>query len=283
MLTRRRGYLNVRAEAAPEASQQLEQEGWTVVRGALSAQEVAALTEEIEALYAALPPDGRHPHRPAEEDDDFRYEMLNRSALCQDVIGNRAILDAIEPLLGEDCHVIANTCWRNPPRERQYARRRRVAHRCRSAHSAPAGHSVGRSHSVSDLRDRRAHLPEGLPARVRPDGRDSAQPQIGPAAAGRSRVGCRTDVRWPRRGAAAREGGRRRDVRLRRVAPAAAAVAGRYRTLVPAGPLRAPRHRAADPQHEPGQSSVGRCAANARKTPRQRSLVGLHHNFFYDG
>src|SRR4030095_12634055 len=39
-------------------------------------------------------------------------------ALCQDVIGARAILDAIEPLLGEDCHVIANTCWRNPPRER---------------------------------------------------------------------------------------------------------------------------------------------------------------------
>jgi ectoine hydroxylase-related dioxygenase (phytanoyl-CoA dioxygenase family) len=30
------------------------------------------------------------------------------------VIGHRRILDVIEPLLGEDCHVIANTAWRNP-------------------------------------------------------------------------------------------------------------------------------------------------------------------------
>ena len=118
MLTRRRGYLNVRTEPAPIESQQLEQEGWTVVRGAIPAADVAALTKEIEAIYAKLPPDGRAPQRPVEEDNDFRYEMLNRSPLCQAVIGSRAILDAIEPLLGEDCHVIANTCWRNPPRER---------------------------------------------------------------------------------------------------------------------------------------------------------------------
>ena len=26
------------------------------------------------------------------------------------------ILDVVEPLLGEDCHIIANTAWRNPPR-----------------------------------------------------------------------------------------------------------------------------------------------------------------------
>jgi ectoine hydroxylase-related dioxygenase (phytanoyl-CoA dioxygenase family) len=118
MLTRRRGYLNVRTEPAPVESQQLEQEGFSVVRGAIAAADVAALTQEIEAIYAKLPPDGRAPQRPVEEDNDFRYEMLNRSPLCQAVIGSRAILDAIEPLLGEDCHVIANTCWRNPPRER---------------------------------------------------------------------------------------------------------------------------------------------------------------------
>lgn len=118
MLTRRRGYLNVRAVPAPIESQQLEQEGFAVIRGAIAADDVAALTKEIEAIYEKVPPDGRAPQRPVEEDNDFRYEMLNRSALCQAVIGNRAILDVIEPLLGEDCHVIANTCWRNPPRER---------------------------------------------------------------------------------------------------------------------------------------------------------------------
>ena len=41
--------------------------------------------------------------------------MLNRSGRSQAAIGHPDILAAIEPLLGEDCHVIANTAWRNPP------------------------------------------------------------------------------------------------------------------------------------------------------------------------
>ncbi|MFN0029027.1 MAG: hypothetical protein ACKV2O_17855 [Acidimicrobiales bacterium] len=40
--------------------------------------------------------------------------LLNRSGACQAVIGHRRILDVVEPLLGENCHVIANTAWRNP-------------------------------------------------------------------------------------------------------------------------------------------------------------------------
>jgi Phytanoyl-CoA dioxygenase (PhyH) len=38
--------------------------------------------------------------------------MLNRSGLVQQAIGNPRILETVEPLLGEDCHVIANTAWR---------------------------------------------------------------------------------------------------------------------------------------------------------------------------
>ena len=45
----------------------------------------------------------------------YRYEMFNRSVVCQRVIGHRSILDVVEPLLGSDCHVIQNTAWRNPP------------------------------------------------------------------------------------------------------------------------------------------------------------------------
>jgi ectoine hydroxylase-related dioxygenase (phytanoyl-CoA dioxygenase family) len=41
--------------------------------------------------------------------------MLNRSAASQEAVANAAILAAIEPLLGDDCHVIANTAWWNPP------------------------------------------------------------------------------------------------------------------------------------------------------------------------
>jgi hypothetical protein len=52
------------------------------------------------------------------EDEDFRYEIFNRSPLAQKAIAHADILASIDPLLGEDCHVIANTCWRNPPRDR---------------------------------------------------------------------------------------------------------------------------------------------------------------------
>ena len=116
MLTKRHGYLTPRQEAAPEASRQIEEEGFAVLEGALK-DEVEALTVEIEEIYERYGSDGRSRQRPRAEDEDFRYEMLNRSAACQRVVGHRAILDVIEPLLGEDCHVIANTCWRNPPRE----------------------------------------------------------------------------------------------------------------------------------------------------------------------
>ena len=102
--------LAVLTSDAPEASAQLERDGYAVLRGVLAPDEVVALTEEIEHAFTT-----RDPERGRSDRDDFRYEMLNRSALCQEVIGKRAILDVIEPLLGEDCHVIANTCWRNPP------------------------------------------------------------------------------------------------------------------------------------------------------------------------
>ena len=81
-----------------------------MLRGALAPELRARLTAEIDSAFAQLPAERGRPD-PAE----FRYEMLNRSAACQEAGGHPAILAAIEPVLGEDCHVIANTAWRNPP------------------------------------------------------------------------------------------------------------------------------------------------------------------------
>ena len=118
MLRRVRGYLLPRKDPAPAASVALERDGFTHLEGVFSPDEVAAIAAEIEAVYASLPADNRtNGVRPAEEDNDFRYQMFNRSALAQQAVGHPGILEVIEPLLGEDCHVIANTCWRNPPRE----------------------------------------------------------------------------------------------------------------------------------------------------------------------
>jgi len=116
MLTRKGGYLYPRRTEAPDASAQLEREGWAVLPAVLTPSEVERLKVAVEAVYANVPADRRNARLSAEEAEDFRYEMLNRSAVAQEAVANVAILAVIEPLLGEDCHVIANTCWRNPPR-----------------------------------------------------------------------------------------------------------------------------------------------------------------------
>jgi len=110
MLRRVGGYLLPRKESAPKASLQLEREGYAVIRQAFSPRAIGPLRKEILGIYARRPADGRSQLG----DSQFRYEMFNKSPRAQKVVARREILDVIEPLLGEDCHIIANTCWRNP-------------------------------------------------------------------------------------------------------------------------------------------------------------------------
>jgi len=115
MITRKSGYLQIKQhDQAPPESFILEQSGACKIERVFSPQEVRALKKEITDIYENRVPDGRNPHRPNDIDEHFRYEMLNRSQACQEAIGNERLLAVIEPLLGEDCHVIANTAWRNP-------------------------------------------------------------------------------------------------------------------------------------------------------------------------
>jgi hypothetical protein len=109
MITRRHGNLILRKEPAPEASAQLEREGYAYLPGVLDADATAALREQIAAVYDTSGPD-----RERDVEGVWRYAMFNRSPLAQQALAERAILDVVEPLLGEDCHIIANTAWRNP-------------------------------------------------------------------------------------------------------------------------------------------------------------------------
>ena len=115
MLSRVKGYMKPRTGRVLKACRQLEDEGYILLKKVLSKEEVNDLSREINEVYDTLPPDGRVSLGLLEEDQAFRYEMFNRSALCQEVVAHPKILKTIEPLLGEDCHVIANTSWRNPP------------------------------------------------------------------------------------------------------------------------------------------------------------------------
>ena len=95
---------------APPVSVDLERDGCAVIPGVFSPAEVEELRTEIDAVFEATAPE-----RSRTDAAQFRYEMLNRSAACQRAVGHPRILEVIEPLLGDDCHVIANTAWRNPP------------------------------------------------------------------------------------------------------------------------------------------------------------------------
>jgi ectoine hydroxylase-related dioxygenase (phytanoyl-CoA dioxygenase family) len=109
MIRRIGGNLTVRSSAAPEASAVLERDGYAVLPGVLEPALVAQLTDEIAKAFETYGAE-----RGRSDRSEFRYEMLNRAAGCQAAVGHPGILAVIEPLLGEDCHVIANTAWWNP-------------------------------------------------------------------------------------------------------------------------------------------------------------------------
>jgi phytanoyl-CoA dioxygenase PhyH len=115
VLTRSSGYLTLRSGKVPSASTALEMDGYTVLKAVLKPPQVESLSADVQRVFAQYPPDVRDPDDGIAQMAPFRYEMLNRSALVQRAVGNPRILRTIEPLLGEDCHVIANTAWWQPP------------------------------------------------------------------------------------------------------------------------------------------------------------------------
>ncbi len=110
MLTRSSGYLTLRSGATPAPVERLQSDGYVILRGVFVGEQLAALCADVERVFEEYPPDERGD--PPEQSAPFRYEMLNRSSLVQQAVGNSRILEVVEPLLGEDCHVIANTAWR---------------------------------------------------------------------------------------------------------------------------------------------------------------------------
>lgn len=117
---RRGGNLRLREAPAPQASVDLERDGYTLVRGLVSAGDVATLRNELTALFETSRPEPRMEGSTEADYADFRYEALNSSPAAQRAVAHPGILEVIEPLLGEDCHIISNTAWWNQP-EREKA------------------------------------------------------------------------------------------------------------------------------------------------------------------
>ena len=120
MLRRVRGHFEYRsADDSHGAANELETRGFTLLEQVVEPAAVKALAAEINQVFKDQPRANRAgENRSADDDECFRYAMLNHSALSQQAAANPKILEAIEPLLGEDCHIIANTAWRNPPNDK---------------------------------------------------------------------------------------------------------------------------------------------------------------------
>jgi hypothetical protein len=118
MLTRSSGYLAIRPGPVPPAVESLQVDGYVLLNGIFAGEELASLCADVERVFAEYPPDERGD--PPEQSAPFRHEMLNRSSSVQRAIGNPRILEIVEPLLGEDCHVIANTAWWQEPGDNEH-------------------------------------------------------------------------------------------------------------------------------------------------------------------
>jgi ectoine hydroxylase-related dioxygenase (phytanoyl-CoA dioxygenase family) len=115
VITRKGGHLFLRKVGGSPACQLLERLGYVVLEEAFDPGEIASLRKDVLRVFREFPPDIRRKNAGSVSWDEFRYEMLNRSARCHRTIADRRVMDVVEPLLGEDCHVIANTAWKNLP------------------------------------------------------------------------------------------------------------------------------------------------------------------------
>jgi hypothetical protein len=89
---------------APLVSAELERDGRAVVRDALDADQVVGLAAELLDEFERSAAERTRTDRA-----EFRYEMLDRGPLSQRIVAHPRVLEVVEPLLGNDCHVIANT------------------------------------------------------------------------------------------------------------------------------------------------------------------------------
>ena len=108
-------YNRILEEPAHPLAESLERDGHAFRAGALSTGTVTALRDEVADVFDRYPADRRKNCLDAERGAMFRYEMFNRSPRCQEVLARRELLEVVEPVLGDDCHVVACTAWRNPP------------------------------------------------------------------------------------------------------------------------------------------------------------------------
>lgn len=92
-----------------DATRQIQEEGYTLIRQAVSQEEVDKLKKEMKRVFAEPMLQGDEVYK-----ESWRMLLFERSALFQEYLELPIILKTIEPILGKNCHVIANAGWMTP-------------------------------------------------------------------------------------------------------------------------------------------------------------------------
>ena len=263
MLRKHLHYNRYRGDAAASSAQALEREGHVLLTGVFDPHEVASIREDVDRVFREYPSDGRGGAPDPPRSEMFRYEMFNRSSLVQAAIENPRILEAVEPLLGVDCHIIANTSWRNPA----------------DRSSAPDGqpwHVDGGPHVV---RPPGVPWPEEIPYPVSVVTAQVYLRDVRLASAPRTDVEPRPHVRGERCGRAHRVGRGRDAVRIGHLAPSYAPGRGHPREGLRAVHLCPPRDRTSGAPERalqrrwPGGAGAGAQPAAATAHRAARALL----------
>lgn len=114
MARRRQLPLDHLARDVPPETRDLDRDGHAIARSVLSPEEVRTLRDEVLGVYERFPADERQ-NVPEPQKNVFRYYMVDRSPACLRFLAHPRVLDILEPLVGEDCHLINCTAWRNAP------------------------------------------------------------------------------------------------------------------------------------------------------------------------
>ncbi|MCJ8331162.1 MAG: phytanoyl-CoA dioxygenase family protein [Lentisphaeria bacterium] len=92
---------------------QFNRDGWIHLPGVLTGEEIAALTEGIDAVF----------DDPNAEETNNVYDafsavrLFERDAMFRDMLVREPVISLAEKLLGDDCHLIADGVVRNRPGE----------------------------------------------------------------------------------------------------------------------------------------------------------------------
>lgn len=99
----------------PALLEQYERDGVLVLPDVLAADEVAVLRRGVERVFAVHSPDADLYPKEFHMQEIWRPKMFEHGAEFEALVDHPGIAQLVDAILGDDCHLIANSAMRTPP------------------------------------------------------------------------------------------------------------------------------------------------------------------------